>query len=97
MMQAFSVLADQHIRFHPMGHKTVIQFTPRECQIIGLLETSDSLQQLARRLSISESTVRFHLKNIYRKFGVRNRSGAIARARSLNMETRGNPNPAGCS
>ena len=36
-------------------------------------------KEIARRLDISESGVRFHLKNIYRKLGVKGRAAAVRR------------------
>ena len=35
-------------------------------------------QQIANRTGISENTVKYHLKNLYDKLGVRNRAMAVA-------------------
>ena len=64
-------------------------FTPREKLIAGLLERRLGNKEIAKTLKISESTVKFHLSNIFRKLGVRDRHSAaevkvaIRKGRSL--------------
>lgn len=57
-------------------------FTPRERLIIGLVERRLGNKEIAAALQISESTVKFHLSNIYRKLGVRDRVSAATVAAS---------------
>ena len=52
----------------------LVTLTPREKQIIRLVARGMSNKSVAQLLAISEATVHFHLKNIYRKLGVRNRT-----------------------
>jgi LuxR family maltose regulon positive regulatory protein len=59
--------------------------TLREIQLLDLLDQGLSNDQVADRLSLSVSTVKWHLHNIYVKLGVRSRSAALARARRLNL------------
>jgi len=59
--------------------------TSRELQILRMIESGLSAKQLATRLFISERTLKWHLGNIYDKFDVRNRSGAIVKARRLGL------------
>ncbi|WP_201272340.1 LuxR C-terminal-related transcriptional regulator [Verrucosispora sp. SN26_14.1] len=40
----------------------------------GAVADGLSNQEAARRLSVSAKTIEFHLSNIYRKLGVRNRT-----------------------
>lgn len=56
------------------------QLTEREQDIVICLlrHGDDAGKTLARRLNISESTLRNHLTSIYGKFGVSNRSGLLA-------------------
>lgn len=54
----------------------------RERELLQLLCTGLGNAEIARRLSISEKTVRNHLSNIYRKLGVRSRAQAIVRGAS---------------
>jgi DNA-binding CsgD family transcriptional regulator len=47
--------------------------TEREFQVRQLVERGLSNDQIARRLGISDKTVKVHLAHVYRKLGVRNR------------------------
>ncbi|HEY7197368.1 MAG TPA: response regulator transcription factor [Gaiellaceae bacterium] len=50
--------------------------TPREVEILQLAAEGLSNAQVARRLWVTEQTVKFHLSNIYRKLDVANRTEA---------------------
>lgn len=65
------------------GSRPVHSLSPRECQTMALLADGCSTKEIARRLGISEGTVKTHRKKIHEKLGVTNRSQAIARAREL--------------
>ena len=47
--------------------------TPREKEVIAQVCAGQSNQNIAEALKISEAGVRFHLKNIYKKTGLKNR------------------------
>lgn len=53
--------------------------TPREVEVLGLLAAGRTNMAIARQLSISDGTVKQHVKHILRKLGVGNRSEAVAR------------------
>lgn len=55
------------------------KLTPRENQIASLLLSNLSYKEISERLYLSENTVKTHVKNIYAKIGVRNRSEMIIR------------------
>ena len=57
--------------------------TKKEIKVIRLAESGDSTQQLADTLSLSQSTIKWHLHNIYSKLDVKNRTQAINKAREL--------------
>jgi NarL family two-component system response regulator LiaR len=54
--------------------------TSRQLEILALLAAGLSNRAIAEKLSISLSTVRFHISNILSKMGVANRAEAAARA-----------------
>lgn len=52
--------------------------TDREEDVLKLLANGASNAQIAQRLGLSESTVKFHLRNLFSKLGVTNRTEAAA-------------------
>jgi len=55
----------------------------RELQTLQLLSDGLSNKQIAFRLGISDSTVKFHRKNLYRKLNAHNRAAALEQAKKL--------------
>lgn len=51
--------------------------TARERVIFELLITNMTTVDIARKLNISEKTVRNHISNVIQKLGVNGRSGAV--------------------
>jgi DNA-binding NarL/FixJ family response regulator len=47
--------------------------TPREAEVLELLQNGATNAQIAHRLSIGVETVRTHARNIYRKLGIASR------------------------
>jgi DNA-binding CsgD family transcriptional regulator len=56
-----------------------VALTEREREILSMVSTGATNADIARRLVISQSTVKSHVKSILRKLGVRNRTQAAAR------------------
>jgi DNA-binding CsgD family transcriptional regulator len=56
--------------------KKKYSLTPRELEVCGKIISGDSCKVIAIELDIHLQTVKFHLRNIYRK----TKSGAMARA-----------------
>jgi DNA-binding NarL/FixJ family response regulator len=59
--------------------------TQREREILVMVAEGGSSAELARRLWVTEQTVKFHLSNIYRKLGVSNRTQAARRGWQLGL------------
>jgi LuxR family maltose regulon positive regulatory protein len=59
--------------------------TSREMEVLNLLAQGDADKQIAEKLVITRETVHKHLKNIYSKLDVHNRTSAVARARELGL------------
>lgn len=54
--------------------------TPRERDVLEGLAAGNTYQTLAKSLGLSADTVRFHIRNIYRKLHVHSQSEAVAKA-----------------
>ena len=59
--------------------------TEREGDVLLLLAKGCSYAEVARRLGISVHTVATHVKNCYRKLGVRSAAHAVTRAHELDV------------
>ncbi len=61
------------------------QLSPSELRVLRYLPTNLSRPQIAGKLSVSPSTVDTHVRSIYAKLRVRDRSAAVQRARELRL------------
>jgi LuxR family maltose regulon positive regulatory protein len=59
--------------------------TKREQEVLKLIASGMTNQQIAEKLVLSSGTVRAHTANIYRKLDVSNRIQAVVRAKELNL------------
>jgi DNA-binding CsgD family transcriptional regulator len=66
---------DAERRRHP-----VPRLTPRQNDLLRLLAAGHTNAQIARRLGVTEGTVRTHLENIYERLHVSSRTAAVTRA-----------------
>ena len=57
----------------------------REFEILKLISTGCTNQEIANRLFIALPTVKTHASNLYSKLDVKNRTQAVAKARSLGI------------
>lgn len=64
-------------RFAAGGEGT--NLTRREVEVLRLMASGDTNGRIARRLVISEGTVKSHVKHILRKLGAANRAEAVSR------------------
>jgi DNA-binding NarL/FixJ family response regulator len=55
-----------------------VDFTPRQSQIIALAASGLADKEIAAQLHRSLSTIRTHLRRLYRVHGLRNRAEAVA-------------------
>ncbi|MEV6966576.1 response regulator transcription factor [Hamadaea sp. NPDC051192] len=73
-------------------HQPGVALSARETEIVTLLAEGLTNQQIARRLLISEATVKTHLVHIFSKLGVDSRTAAVTEAVNRRLITlRGRP------
>jgi LuxR family transcriptional regulator, maltose regulon positive regulatory protein len=61
------------------------ELSPGELRVLRYLPTNLTRPEIAGELSVSPNTVNAHLRRIYAKLGVRDRSSAVQRARELRL------------
>jgi LuxR family maltose regulon positive regulatory protein len=61
------------------------ELSPSELRVLRYLPTNLTRPEIASELYVSTNTVNTHLRNIYSKLGVRNRSSAVRHARELRL------------
>jgi len=64
-----------------------VSLSPREKDVLRLLPTPATYREIGRQLSISEETVRSHVKNILAKLDQPNRTQAVVAAVKLGLIT----------
>lgn len=64
-----------------------VRLSPRQAQVLQLLQEDLTMQQIASRIGFSESTVRMDSLAIYRALGVHDRHQAVAAGVSLGLIT----------
>ncbi|MFE7271476.1 response regulator [Streptomyces sp. NPDC057623] len=67
------------------GQQAFPQLTPRELEILDLIARGLDYRQIARRLTISDKTVRNHVTNVFAKLHVTDRAQAVIRARNAGL------------
>jgi LuxR family transcriptional regulator, maltose regulon positive regulatory protein len=66
-------------------HAYPTELSPGELRVLRFLPTNLSRLEIASELSVSPNTVSTHIRSIYAKLGVRDRSSAVQRARELRL------------
>ena len=81
-----SAVADRHDRQTSLERQPLVEpLHRRETQIVELLARGKSNADIRKLLFISENTVKWHIKNIFAKLGVNNRTAAVVAAQRLKI------------
>ena len=81
--QELALLLPQEERIDPAVNAPTESLTPRELEVLQLMARGMTNRQIARRLAISEHTVKFHAGAVLGKLNARSRTEAVARAISV--------------
>ena len=77
--------ASQQSTLQPLPAAMYEELTTREREVLDLLASEMSNQEIAHELTISLHTVKRHTGNLYRKLDVNNRRQAVAKARRAGL------------
>ena len=69
------------------------KFSARETEVARLLCCGHSNIEMSRDLSMAPDTVKWHLKNVFGKLGVSNRTQAVLRLQALGLAGQSEPRP----
>jgi DNA-binding NarL/FixJ family response regulator len=72
---------------HTDGEPPVQSLTPRETEVLALLTTGQTNQEIAHSLNISKGTAKVHVERIIRKLDVSDRTQAAVRAVELGFSS----------
>jgi len=76
-------LLEEHPDERPM--RPLPHLTPRQVEVLRLLERGRSTKQIAAELQLSTETVRNHIRRLFRALGVHSRLEAVAVARAASI------------
>lgn len=71
--------------FERKRQQTIVNVSRLEGEIIKLLALGAVNKEIARDLSLSETNVKMHVRNIFKKLEVRNRTEAALKAKQFNL------------
>jgi LuxR family maltose regulon positive regulatory protein len=83
LAKLLAALAQENAAAGRQLHEPVL--SERELEVLALIASGESNQEIANKLFITVATVKTHINNLYRKLGVRSRTQAVARAREMNL------------
>ena len=74
-----------HLPTPPPSQPLVEPLSPRELEVLQLIAEGLSNREISERLFLALDTIKGHNRRIYGKLGVKNRTQAVNKARSLNI------------
>ena len=87
LLQAFPFFEQQNEKneTNPSTAQLIEALSEREKEVLSLMDSNLTSNEIAECLYIAVSTVRVHIKHIYAKLGVKRRFDAVQRARELGL------------
>ena len=79
----YMALAKQELLSIQAEHPELTKLSPREIEVFAYLLTDKTQEEIAKELFISNSSVHFHCKNIYKKLEVSGRRQILIRYKDL--------------
>jgi DNA-binding NarL/FixJ family response regulator len=71
--------------FTQLSHPTLEALTDRESELLQLIMRGLPNKEIAQAMSLSENTVKYHVKHILHKLGVQNRTEAAVQALKIGL------------
>jgi len=71
--------------FDAIGESEPPLLTPREIEVLAAIGNGSSNKAVARRLGISQHTVKFHVESLFRKLGAASRAEAVHKGLSRRL------------
>ena len=68
---------EERAEFRALGEDEAPLLTPREVEVLAAIGDGCSNKEVARRLGISQHTVKFHVESLFRKLGAASRAAAV--------------------
>ncbi len=81
--QAVTTLRHLVDQMDPLAIHEGLNLTPRELEVLTYLADGRSNGEIAKKCWITPNTVKFHVKNLFKKLGVRDRGQAMMIARAM--------------
>ena len=78
-------LYDKLAALHNEEPQLLARLTARELELLGYIDAGLTNQQIADRIDVALTTVKWHLQNLFAKLDSANRTAALAKARALNL------------
>ena len=85
VLNLFDLLAQSEKPSEEVDKHPAEKLTKRELEVLSLLYTGLAAQKIADQLFLSLPTVKWHLRNIYSKLGVKNKTAALFKAKQHNL------------
>ena len=85
ILRQLELYFEQSQKDKTQGIQLLDKISSRELEILNALDSVKNNTQVAKSLHISLGTLKWHLHNIYQKLDVKNRSGAVLKAKQLEL------------